>query len=84
MKKSGKDFFSCYTGLRYADVSELRWREIKGDVLTTRIIQKKNRACGYPYTLSHCPGYFGKEKQKVGRPGAQRESLSLTMQRRLQ
>lgn len=35
--------FSCYTGLRWIDVSRLTWKHIKGSILTTRIIQKKSK-----------------------------------------
>ncbi|WP_447642622.1 MULTISPECIES: phage integrase SAM-like domain-containing protein [Chitinophagaceae] len=32
---------SCYTGLRWIDVKLLKWKDITGNTLTTRIIQKK-------------------------------------------
>jgi integrase len=32
---------SCYTGLRWIDVKLLDWKHINGDMLTTKIIQKK-------------------------------------------
>jgi len=43
---------SCYTGLRWIDVKRLRWEDINGVVLTTRIIQKKT---GQPVTLTLHP-----------------------------
>ena len=33
--------FSCYTGLRWVDVSTLDWKDIKDGILITRIIQAK-------------------------------------------
>jgi integrase len=33
--------FSCYTGLRWCDVRDLQWSQIKDNTLTTTIIQKK-------------------------------------------
>lgn len=49
-----KDAFilSCYTGLRWIDVKKLRWEDINGTVLTTRIIQQKT---GHPVTLTLHP-----------------------------
>jgi integrase len=44
--------FSCYTGLRWVDVKKLEWKDIKGSVLTTRIIQAKT---GRPVTLTLHP-----------------------------
>jgi integrase len=44
--------FCCYTGLRWVDVKRLEWTDIKGNVLTTRIIQKKT---GQPVTLTLHP-----------------------------
>jgi integrase len=44
--------FSCYTGLRYVDAAQLKWEDIKGEVLFTRIIQKKT---GRPVTLTLHP-----------------------------
>ncbi|MEC5143126.1 site-specific integrase [Chitinophaga sp. 212800010-3] len=44
--------FCCYTGLRWVDVSQLRWGQIKGAILTTRIIQAKT---GLPVTLTLHP-----------------------------
>jgi hypothetical protein len=41
--------FSCYTGLRWVDVKKFDWKDIKGSVLTTRIIQAKT---GRPVTLT--------------------------------
>lgn len=40
--------FSCYTGLRYVDAKALDWKDIKGDQLTTRMIQAKT---GKPVVL---------------------------------
>ncbi len=33
--------FTCYTGLRWCDVKSLHWKQLSGNKLTTRIIQKK-------------------------------------------
>jgi integrase len=41
--------FSCYTGLRWVDVKQLEWKDIKDKILTTRIIQAKT---GRPITLT--------------------------------
>jgi integrase len=41
--------FSCYTGLRYVDVKWLKWQDLKGNHLTTRIIQRKT---GQPVVLT--------------------------------
>jgi integrase len=41
--------FSCYTGLRWVDVKNLEWKDIKNGILTTRIIQAKT---GRPVTLT--------------------------------
>jgi integrase len=41
--------FSCYTALRWVDVKKMEWADIKGAVLTTRIIQAKT---GQPITLT--------------------------------
>lgn len=43
---------SCYTGLRWIDVKRLRWGDISGTILTTRIIQQKT---GQPVTLTLHP-----------------------------
>lgn len=43
---------SCYTGLRWVDVKRLRWEDINGVSLNTRIIQKKT---GEPITLTLHP-----------------------------
>jgi integrase len=40
---------SCYTGLRWVDVKNLKWSDIKGNTLVTRIIQKKT---DQPVTLT--------------------------------
>lgn len=39
---------TCYTGLRWCDVKRLRWRQLNGRRLTSRIIQKKT---GQPVVL---------------------------------
>lgn len=44
--------FSCYTGLRWVDVKTLRWQQLKGNNLVTRIIQKKT---GRPVVLTLHP-----------------------------
>jgi len=44
--------FSCYTGLRWADVHILRWEQIKEKQLVTRIIQQKT---GLPVVLTLHP-----------------------------
>lgn len=44
--------FSLYTGLRWVDVKALEWKDIKENVLTTRIIQKKT---GLPVILTLHP-----------------------------
>jgi integrase len=44
--------FSCYTGLRYVDAERLQWKDIKGNQLTTRIIQSKT---GKPVILTLYP-----------------------------
>lgn len=41
--------FCCYTGLRYCDVRALGWNHIKGETLTTTIIQEKT---GEPLTIT--------------------------------
>lgn len=41
--------FSCYTGLRWVDVKKLEWKDIRDNILTTRIIQAKT---GRPVTLT--------------------------------
>lgn len=40
---------SCYTGLRWVDVKYLKWADINGELLTTRLIQKKT---GKPVIIS--------------------------------
>jgi integrase len=57
--------FSCYTGLRWVDVSKLEWKDIKNGILTTRIIQAKT---GKPVTLTlHdiAKDILEKQKQKA-------------------
>jgi integrase len=55
--------FCCYTGLRWVDVKKLEWKDIRGNVLTTRIIQAKT---GQPVTLTlHPIAKATLEKQKV-------------------
>lgn len=44
--------FCCYTGLRWIDVKGLKWKDINGDLLTTRIIQAKT---GRPVILTLHP-----------------------------
>lgn len=44
--------FCLYTGLRWIDVSRLKWIDIKNNALTTRIIQKKT---GRPVVLTLHP-----------------------------
>jgi integrase len=44
--------FCCYSGLRYVDVEALKWADIKGNQLTTRIIQHKT---GQPVILTLHP-----------------------------
>lgn len=44
--------FCCYTGLRHVDANRLYWTQIDGNVLTTRIIQKKT---GKPVTITLHP-----------------------------
>lgn len=41
--------FSCYTALRWVDVKNLEWKDIKDGVMTTRIIQAKT---GQPVVLT--------------------------------
>ncbi|ANH81710.1 hypothetical protein A8C56_12585 [Niabella ginsenosidivorans] len=40
--------FTCYTGVRWCDVEDLRWHQLNGNKLTTRIIQHKT---GLPVML---------------------------------
>jgi integrase len=55
--------FCCYTGLRWVDVKKLEWNDIRGNVLTTRIIQAKT---GQPVTLTlHPIAKAILEKQKL-------------------
>jgi len=44
--------FSCYTGLRWCDVKNLKWKQIKNGVLVTTIIQQKT---GRPVELTLHP-----------------------------
>lgn len=44
--------FSCYTRLRWVDVKKMEWTELKDNILTTRIIQKKT---GQPVVLTLHP-----------------------------
>lgn len=44
--------FCLYTGLRWIDVSKMKWADIKADTLTTRIIQSKT---GRPVILTLHP-----------------------------
>ena len=62
--------FSCYTGLRWVDVKALKWKDIQGQVLTTRIIQAKT---GFPVTLTLHPiasSILHKQKLKTGKQEA--------------
>ena len=57
--------FCCYTGLRWVDVKKLEWKDIRGNVLTTRIIQAKT---GQPVTLTLHPiakSIIEKQKAKL-------------------
>jgi len=57
--------FSCYTGLRWVDVKRLKWADIRGNALTTRIIQKKT---GQPVILTLHPvalSVFEKQRSKL-------------------
>ncbi len=44
--------FSCYTGLRWVDIKKMKWTDLIGTILTTRIIQAKT---GQPVTLTLHP-----------------------------
>jgi integrase len=44
--------FSCYTGLRWVDVKKMEWKDLRDEVLTTRIIQAKT---GQPVMLTLHP-----------------------------
>lgn len=44
--------FCCYTGLRWVDVKQMKWADINGSSLTTRIIQQKT---GRPVVLTLHP-----------------------------
>jgi integrase len=46
--------FCCYTGLRWCDVKNLRWSQIKDNTLTKTIIQKKTGKA-VELTLHHIP-----------------------------
>ncbi len=57
--------FCCYTGLRWVDAKKLEHGDIKGDILTTRIIQAKT---GFPVTLTLHPiaqNILEKQKHKI-------------------
>lgn len=59
--------FSLYTGLRWVDVKKLELTDINGDLLTTRIIQKKT---GQPVVLTLHPiakTILDKQKDKVSK-----------------
>lgn len=43
---------SCYTGLRWVDVKKMKWSDIRGNILVTRVIQAKT---GQPVTLTLHP-----------------------------
>jgi integrase len=54
--------FSCYTGLRFVDVRQIEWKDIKDEILISRIIQAKT---GRPVTLTlHKIALEVLEKQK--------------------
>jgi len=58
--------FCCYTGLRWVDVKKMEWKDVRDNVLTTRIIQKKT---GEPVILTlHeiAQGIIDHQKVKVG------------------
>lgn len=44
--------FCLYTGLRWVDVSQMKWPDLKGDSLTTRLIQSKT---GQPVIITLHP-----------------------------
>lgn len=44
--------FACYSGLRWVDVEQMMWSDLKGNKLTTRIIQAKT---GQPVVLTLHP-----------------------------
>ncbi len=44
--------FCCYTGLRWVDAQAMTWADIKGDALTTRLVQAKT---GEPVVLTLHP-----------------------------
>jgi integrase len=44
--------FCCYTGLRWVDAKRIEWSDIRGSILTTRIIQAKT---GQPVILTLHP-----------------------------
>ena len=57
--------FSCYTGLRWVDIKKMEWKDIRGNVLTTRLIQAKT---GQPVTLTLHPiaiAIFEKQRLKA-------------------
>ncbi len=57
--------FSCYTGLRWVDVKKMQWDDLKGNTLTTRMIQAKT---GQPVVLTLHPiakSYLDKQKEKT-------------------
>ncbi|MDF2380859.1 site-specific integrase [Nostoc ellipsosporum NOK] len=56
--------FFCYTGLRWCDVKKMKWEDLRGNVLTTRIIQQKT---GQPVTLTLHPiamSIFEKQRKR--------------------
>jgi integrase len=70
--------FCCYTGLRWCDVKNVRWGQIKDNMLTKNIIQKKT---GKPVelTLHHIPQKIldirrVKIRISPGRPNSQKGS----------
>lgn len=64
---------SCYTGLRWVDVKKLKWTDIRGNTLVTRIIQKKT---GQPVTLTLHPiakAILDRKKREITEAGMNTE-----------
>ncbi|NCT76172.1 MAG: tyrosine-type recombinase/integrase [Chitinophagaceae bacterium] len=69
--------FCCYTGLRWVDVKKLSWKDIKGNVLTTRIIQAKTVL---PVTLTLHPiaqTILANQKKKISHSDVQSKVFRL-------
>lgn len=67
--------FCCYTGLRWVDIKKLHLTDIRGNVLTTRIIQAKT---GFPVTLTLHPiaqSILEKQKMKGKSSGNRNKAL---------